>query len=110
MEQESLTLNLFKIVKTEKCFRFGYKVSGPDKLMHEYVRWLQEQPWSKSSWNYQEPQYWTLYPDTNNTEIRLFKGGKRGWYQGGYWKHFNTETRELIHQEFIKKVEARYKR
>jgi len=110
MEQQSLTLKLFKVVKTETCFRFGYKVSGSNELMHEYVRWLQEQPWSEKGWNYQEPQYWTLYPHTSKCEIKLFKGGKRGWYQEGYWKHFDTKTRALIHQEFIKKVEARYKR
>lgn len=104
MEQESLTLKLFKVRKTDKCFTFGYKVSGPDELMHEYVRWVQEQPWSKKWYNYQEPQYWTLFPHTTKTEIKLFKGGKYGWYQEGYWKHFDTKTRALIHLEFIKKV------
>ena len=110
MEQESLTLKLFKVVKIETGFRFGYKVSGPDELMHEYVLWLRLQPWSKKWYNYQKPQWWTFYPHTNKSEIKLFKGGKYGWYQEGYWKHFDTETRALIHHEFIEKVEARYKR
>jgi len=101
-----LTITLFKIKRTkEGVFRFGYKVDGNLIMMHEYVRWLQEQPWSKKGWNYQEPQYWTLYPNTNKKVVKLFRGGKYGWYTEGCWKHFGTKMRKEIHRTFIRKVE-----